>query len=442
MGRRIAAVTGAMVVAAGLMAGAAQATFPGENGEIAFTRDGSLYAGSGAGEHLLATPPPARSLSSASYSADGQSVVYVACCGLGHGAINFVGADGSNPFDAQLEGTGPTFSPAGDRIAFASSTSQPTPGLYTTLLDGSDRQGLGDFGDPDWSPDGTALAATNADGGDYDVFAVPVDGAPAQRLTESGADEYQPSWSPDGTRIAFTRSSSDGASIVTIDADGSNEATVTGDGYGPVWSPDGTRIMFVRDAGDGTPNTWVAAPDGSDATIVLRGARGVAWQPAAGQLPLPQPIPDPDPQPGPPEPPKGNHKPRCSTVGLTTHRLPWRPDGVMYPVRLTGGKDPDGDRVKLAVTWIAQDERVIGRGEPVAPDAARTRDPRIVLLRNERLRRGDGRVYYIEFALTDKWGARCVGARYVRVRRWRHKPALASKPVFESLAMPRLPDGS
>jgi hypothetical protein len=79
---------------------------------------------------------------------------------------------------------------------------------------------------------------------------------------------------------------------------------------------------------------------------------------------------------------------------------------------------------------------VLGRGDRTAPDAVLGPDPRTVLLRNERAPRGDGRVYYVEFSLTDRWGARCTGSRAVRVRRHKNKPAIWTKFSANSLEAP------
>jgi hypothetical protein len=335
-----------------------------------------------------------------------------------------VGADGADPHAAGLEGTDPAFAPDGGRLAFHALAGDPA-GLVTTALDGSDRRGLGDFDEPDWSPDGATIAAS---GGDSDIWAVPADGGEPQQLTSGPASDAQPSWSPDGTLVAFTRDSS----IAVTDAAGSEPIVLT-EGFGPVWSPDGTTIAFTRDVA-GQPQVWAIGADGSGERPLIRDAAVEAWQPAAEALPLPEPLPDPGPAPGPPEPPTGNHKPRCSSVRQSVRQLPWRPDHRLFPVRLAGGRDPDGDRVSLRVTWIAQDERVTSRREDrTAPDARRTRSSRVVLLRNERVRRGDGRVYYVEFRLTDEWGRHCTGARYVQVRRWKHRPAVAQKARFPSV---------
>ena len=61
----------------------------------------------------------------------------------------------------------------------------------------------------DWSPDGTAFAATGAHGSGDDnwwsaeLFLVPVSGGLARLLHHPALQICEPTWSPDGTRVAF-----------------------------------------------------------------------------------------------------------------------------------------------------------------------------------------------------------------------------------------------
>src|SRR3982751_1639950 len=53
---------------------------------------------------------------------------------------------------------------------------------------------------PALSPDGTRIAF------DWhgDLWICPVDGGPAERITDDPADEEKPCWSPDGAMLAFS----------------------------------------------------------------------------------------------------------------------------------------------------------------------------------------------------------------------------------------------
>jgi dipeptidyl aminopeptidase/acylaminoacyl peptidase len=103
------------------------------------------------------------------------------------------------------EGTGPTPSPAGDRVAFVLrdtiwSASLRTAGPARVLF-----RARGRNGSPTWSPDGRLLAfvsrrPTHAFIGVYDLRRDTI------RYLAAGVDrDALPRWSPDGARVAFVR---------------------------------------------------------------------------------------------------------------------------------------------------------------------------------------------------------------------------------------------
>ncbi len=111
------------------------------------------------------------------------------------------------------EGTSPTWSPDGTRIAF-SSDRDGMPQVYVMDANGGEwrpvSDGWGEY--PAWSPDGEWIAYAAYVGGttpegdpDYDVFVVNDDGTAATNITDD-PDSYDgyPTWSPDGRLIAFT----------------------------------------------------------------------------------------------------------------------------------------------------------------------------------------------------------------------------------------------
>jgi len=82
-----------------------------------------------------------------------------------------------------------------------------------------------------------------------ELFVVTPGGTP-RRLTYRGAGGFI-SWSPDGRWIAFERRTSAekpyGANVFVIRADGTHLRRVTHKtGFAPAWSPDGRRIAFLR----------------------------------------------------------------------------------------------------------------------------------------------------------------------------------------------------
>jgi Tol biopolymer transport system component len=115
------------------------------------------------------------------------------------------------------------------------------------------------------------------------LYAIPVDGGEARRLTDAGAAE--PAFSPDGKRIAFTRpyfleNGKAQKDLWVTNSDGSKPTKVTefpGRARGPVWSPDGKMIAFHYEPGGSnfSNEIWIVAapvdqkPAGAPITIKL-----------------------------------------------------------------------------------------------------------------------------------------------------------------------------
>jgi imidazolonepropionase-like amidohydrolase/Tol biopolymer transport system component len=106
----------------------------------------------------------------------------------------------------------------------------------------------------DVSPDGETLIADHLG----DLFAIPMAGGKAQRLTGGMAFDAQPRFSPDGRRIVFVsdRSGSDNLWLLTLDARELSQLThsVTDRFISPEWTPDGRSIVVTLERGlPGTP---------------------------------------------------------------------------------------------------------------------------------------------------------------------------------------------
>jgi Tol biopolymer transport system component len=159
-----------------------------------------------------------------------------------------------------------SFSPSGDRIAFAyarlhQSKCQTIVG--TIAPDGTarriidiepvgtrpasfDADGVGDAG-PRWRRDGKALElAVERHTRTLELYVRNESGSHIRRITVSPQREHDPRFSPDGTQIVFVRGRSgrDGG-IWIIDARGGHPRRFTSGSY-PTWSPDASRIAFCR----------------------------------------------------------------------------------------------------------------------------------------------------------------------------------------------------
>jgi Tol biopolymer transport system component len=304
------------------------------NGEIVFSR--GLPDGS---EHVFAVQPGVAGeqlitsggaiYADPSVAPDGRAIAVVHSLPRfadmnAEGVIATFTMDGGEPLwitDPLPRVGDPSWSPEGDRIAFAASTSNGRlPGIYVIDADGSDMRlvvkldGV-TLSAPDWSPDGKSLvfvalsaSESEADLMEPDIYRVGLDGTGLTNLTQTPAvGEWSPSWAPTGSGIAFHRNDPTKRNRIQImDIQGRHIRTVF-DESGSIeigeldWSPDGERIAFtsslaLTDAdADGDLDVWTIRIDGTELTnLTTAGASGISWQPVpAGSEPQPSPTSEP-----------------------------------------------------------------------------------------------------------------------------------------------------
>jgi uncharacterized repeat protein (TIGR01451 family) len=279
---------------------------PKSNGKIAFTTfeapteqiivvnpDGSGLAPLTPGQEFDRLP---------AWSPDGSKLAYMTTTTDGmffpqqHKNIVVINADGTGKVVVATNAgpeARPTWSPSGDRIAFAADDGS----ISVVRPDGTGPARLvnnvGPLDSLDWSPDGSKFAFTK-DGG---LFVMDVDGSNRQQLTErpqnaDGGGDFRAAWSPDGAKILFIRSTTDGVSS-------DNAFAINPDGTGLTrllnvaqindadWSPDGTKLVYQSGS-----DISVANLDGSGVLLkVAADGVGPSWQPLANANPTPTPTP-------------------------------------------------------------------------------------------------------------------------------------------------------
>ena len=288
---------------------AASATFPGENGKIAFERRASeIYAidADGSNEVLLTT-----SGNSPSWSPDGTKIVFSSSRD-GNSEIYVMNADGTEQTRLTnniARDASPTWSPNEEKIVFTRGI-QPSE-IYVMDSDGSSPTSLTsdmvEAFNPEWSPDGTKIAFAGAfgSGDERGLMVMNADGTGKTLLTSPvGFAPPNPSWSPDGKKIAFERMSFGDPNathdIYVINADGTNLTRLTNTplpggssvmnaDLEPTWSPDGKKIAFVTNR-NGFDEIYIMNADGTEQTNLANmldtTGRSPDWgvQPATKQL--------------------------------------------------------------------------------------------------------------------------------------------------------------
>ncbi len=256
----------------------AEATFPGENGKIAFASNRSTGVGvnNPEGDFEIFTMNP-----------DGTGLAQLT-------------ENAAFDFD-------PEWSPDGEKIAFESDRERFSE-IFVMNPDGTEQTQVTfnpDFSfdrSPTFSRDGRKIAFESnravGDGvdnpeKDLEIFVVSLDGTGVRQLTRNAARELHPDFSPNGKKIAFVSDRDFRPGVYTMDADGANQkkrsrgaATVF---QFPSWSPEGERIAFMSSQ-DGPDEIHVMRADGSrqvrltrngaprdDAPVFSPGGRRIAF---------------------------------------------------------------------------------------------------------------------------------------------------------------------
>ena len=252
--RRVAALTvvGALVV---LPIGVAHATFPGDNGRIAFSQ-GAIIGPTGAEPGDLGAHSQIFTI-----KPGGGKVKQLTHVPQGHAAAS------------------PDWSPDGEKIAYESSQGRSGFHIWVMAADGSHQHRVtrGEMYEdlqPSWSPNGTQLIFSHCPEplgfmASCDIARVDADGTDLATLISEGSwFNVRPVYSPDGNQIAFG-SDRDGhqSAIWVADANGNSPTRITDPSlraFWPDWSPDGNVILFSDNCCLPHSNLWTVEPNGNN----------------------------------------------------------------------------------------------------------------------------------------------------------------------------------
>ncbi len=287
--RLIAAAT---VAAAMLVtAAAADGSFPGRNGRIAFSEnfdcrgEGGTAIGSmrpdGSGRKQLSE---CRGFAfGPNWSPDGRSLLYSTFLG----GTWLIASDGSEERQTS-RGRAPSFASDGLHYAYMRSRG-PVNRIWRARIDGSHERHLRAGQYPRWSPDGRTIAY-------YRKGVWTMNARTGERLRRVAAPGMTPlDWSPDGRRLLGTR---DG-DIYTVRADGSGRPrrltrTPARSETEAAWSPNGRRIVIgattevvliqhfiltVSPRGSDEKVIWTGEPFDEEDENISFATPSVSWQP-------------------------------------------------------------------------------------------------------------------------------------------------------------------
>lgn len=223
----------------------------------------------GTGKHSLVSAGSVADGEPPAWSPDSRRVAFVDQLGriawldIGSGAVHTL-----------VPGGLPTWSPDGRTVAYVNDDTVMAIGA-----DGSDERPLapgiefsyaGNAPKLSWSPDGRRVVFAGAEGlplGDVNggqIIVAPADGYASYALT-TGAADIDPQWSPDGRAIAFVRTGGSTSRVLVVPAGGGRPVVI---GRPPTWASD-RRPVWSRDGRFIAVDRTFQESDGLRALVVI-----------------------------------------------------------------------------------------------------------------------------------------------------------------------------
>jgi Tol biopolymer transport system component len=198
------------------------------------------------------------------FSPDGTRVAFQWWSDRDEGFAIYLKTVGSSEVTRLVSGEDPSWSPDGHAIAFTDAYDAPPK---TISPQGTGIRTLGDIpsvGPVAWSPDSRYVAVARPmpePGSVHGIYLVSIETGKSRLIARSPVGDGAPAWSPDGRRLAYASESSAGISVVvlTLDAqmnpaDAPRRVTRLLAGVGTItWTRDGRDLVY---GGTGWPSGW------------------------------------------------------------------------------------------------------------------------------------------------------------------------------------------
>ena len=220
---------------------------------------------------LIAAPDagavPFRRAAHPSWSPAGDRIAFTAFDPSGRRPEIRVVASGGGPSTVVASGVAPSWSADGARLAYMTSgkpaiaTDWSRPGrnderIEVVRLEGPDAGAIEAVAEgvwPRWAPADDRLAFASRRGATWDIYVRSGSGLGLTRLTDDPAMDTEPIWSPDGAEVVFLSNRGVRWDLYRADADASGVVRrLTNHPRredGAALSPDASRIAFTDDAG-------------------------------------------------------------------------------------------------------------------------------------------------------------------------------------------------